>query len=776
MANDIGLKIGLEGEKEFKKALSEINSTFKVLGSEMKLAESQFDKNEKSVESLTSRNTVLNKEIEAQKQKVEVLRNALDNAADSFGENDKRTQSWQIQLNNAEAALNSMEREMSDNEKAIEDLGDAEDDAEKDTKDLAEAIDDSGDTASGAKDKFMSFGNVIKDVAKATAAVVTAIGTAAVAAGKAVWDMANDTASAGDAIDKTSQKIGISAEAYQEWSYVFERCGSDVDKLQVGMKTLSTVIADAGTGSESAAEKLSQVGLSIEDLNGLSQEEQLSKVISALQGMEAGAERTAAATDLLGKAGVDMAAVLNMSAEETQGLIDEAHDYGMVMSNEAVSASATFEDSLTRLNNTFGGLKNNMVGEMLPALTQIMDGLSDLAIGSDGASESIQTGVQALIDNITSFIPQIVELIATLANAVLESAPSIITALATGIIDAIPELLPTAVTIITELVEALMDLLPQILEAGVQVLCSLIAGIAEALPDLIPAMVDVVMTMVQTLVDNLPMLLDAALQLITGFTTGIINSIPVIIKALPQIITSIVTFLVNSIPQLINAGIELFVAIISDLPHIITEIVKAVPQIITGIITAFGNLLYKFPEIGKNIVRGLWEGIQGLASWLWDKVSGWISSIWDGICDFFGIHSPSREMAWIGEMMTKGLAGGIEDSGDLAVDAVTDMGRDIDDAMMDVAKNLQTSVPTDFDFTANANLKSAMNDGFDSGAAFSFDGLFDVISSAVRSAMSEFNFGGETVVPVYIGDRIIDELIIDSKKRVSVRSGGLVSV
>ena len=100
---------------------------------------------------------------------------------------------------------------------------------------------------------------------------------------------------AGDEIDKMSQKIGISAESYQKWDYVFQRCGTDVNNLQAGMKTLSGVIADAGSGSASAAKKLAAVGLSIEDLNGKSQDEQLSIVIAALQNMGSGAERTAAA-------------------------------------------------------------------------------------------------------------------------------------------------------------------------------------------------------------------------------------------------------------------------------------------------------------------------------------------------------------------------------------------------------------------------------------------------------------------------------------------------
>ena len=165
MADSFGLKIGLEGEKEFKKALADINQSFKVLGSEMKLATSQFDKNDKSAEALTARNKVLNKEIEAQKQKIETLRSALKNAADSFGENDRRTQNWQIQLNNAEAALNDMNRELDENEKAIKDGG--------------KAAEESGS-------KFEGFGKVLKTVGVALGAVAVAAGVAAVKLGKEV--------------------------------------------------------------------------------------------------------------------------------------------------------------------------------------------------------------------------------------------------------------------------------------------------------------------------------------------------------------------------------------------------------------------------------------------------------------------------------------------------------------------------------------------------------------------------------------------------------------
>ena len=106
--SDFGLRIGIEGEQAFRKSLSEINQSFKVLGSEMKLVESEFGKNENSVQSLTSKNEVLTKQIDAQKDKIKTLRKALENASDSFGENDRRTQQWAVQLNNAQAELNGM--------------------------------------------------------------------------------------------------------------------------------------------------------------------------------------------------------------------------------------------------------------------------------------------------------------------------------------------------------------------------------------------------------------------------------------------------------------------------------------------------------------------------------------------------------------------------------------------------------------------------------------------------------------------------------------------
>ena len=176
MSDKLGVKLGLEGEKDFKKALADINSSFKVLGSEMKLAQSQFGKNDNSVSALTAKNEVLNKQITQQKEKVEVLKNALDNASKSFGETDKRTQNWQIKLNNAEAELNNMERELDGNKKALNDAANAMDNAGDNADKLADDMEDVGEETDESSNHFEKFGSVVKTIGAAAAASIAAIG------------------------------------------------------------------------------------------------------------------------------------------------------------------------------------------------------------------------------------------------------------------------------------------------------------------------------------------------------------------------------------------------------------------------------------------------------------------------------------------------------------------------------------------------------------------------------------------------------------------------
>lgn len=803
MADNFGLKIGLEGEKEFKKALADINSSFKVLGSEMKLVESQFDKNDTSVSALTARNEVLNKAIEAQKQKIETLRAALQNAAESFGENDRRTQNWQVQLNNAEAALNGMERELDQNNDALAKAENGMDEAGEAADEMSDELDEAGDSAEESESKFSGLGTTLKAVGAAMGAVVVAAAAGAVKLGKEVVSAYADYEQLVGGIDTLFKDSSNEMQRYAANAYKTAGMSAN-DYMETVTGFSASLISSLGGDTEKAA-KYADMAITDMSDNANKMGSDMESIKNAYAGFSKGQFNMLDNLKLgYGGTKTEMERLL-ADAEAISGIHYDIDSYADVVSaihviqeemdiagTTAKEADATISGSISSLQSA---IQNLIVG--------FGDADADMEMLCENMVDAFQTVVKNItpvIENIVKALPTVVEAliqaIADLLPTLLETVTELFSQVLTTLLSLLPSLIPAAVEAVMTIVNTLIENLPLLVDAAVQLITTLVSGIASALPQLIPAAVEAVITIVQGLVDSLPMILDAALQLVTGLAQGILDAIPVIIEALPEVIMSIVNFILDAIPQIIDtgiqlltslvealpqiiativeaipkiidgiinavlnaipqiieagiellislikalpqiittivaaipeiiggivdavignidkiivAGVELFVALIENLPTIIIEIVKAVPQIITGIVEALGKGVSKMAEVGKNLVKGLWDGIQGLASWLWNKVSGWISSIWDGICDFFGIHSPSREMAWVGEMLVKGLSGSIEDNGDEAVKAAEAMSEDIDDVMNGLAKDMQTALPTDF--SVNGNIGSAITD------------------------------------------------------------------
>lgn len=708
MSDSFGVKMGLEGEREFKRALKEINDSFKVLGSEMNLVTSQFDKNEKSIQSLTARNTVLNKEIETQKSKIETLQSALRNAADSFGENDKRSKAWQVQLNNAQAELNHLNNELSQNESSIKESSENFQAAERNVDKFGKEVEETARESSNANSHFETLGTVVKGVAASIATAMAAIGAATMAAGKAIYDMANETAAIGDSVDKMSQSLGMSTNAYQEWEYVLSQNGADIESLKVGLNKLNNTVDDATNGGEQAAKKFERLGISMEDLKGKSREEVFAMTISGLQGITDEGEKAAIASDLLGRSSVDLAALLNQSVEGTTDLKERAHELGIVMSKEAVNAAVVYGDSMDDLKSSFQGVKNSIASELLPGFTNVVQGLTDLLTGQEGAEEKIKAGAQQTVQQITERLPNIVETAATLITAIAEIAPDIIKSLVQGILKSLPKLLDAAGNIISALIKgitsclpeltkgalkileflikAILENLPQITEAAIELVVTLATGIGEALPELIPAMVQAILVICETLLNNMDQILDAAFCIVEGLVTGILNAIPILVENLPAIITAIVTFLVNSIPKIIEMGVTLIGKLAAGLIQAIPQLVAQLPQIVSAILTGIGKAVTGVFDIGANIVRGIWDGICSLADWIADKISDFFGGIVDGVKGLLGIHSPSRVFADIGDNMAKGVGVGFTDE------------------MSRVSKDIEQAIPTSFDSSANWNL------------------------------------------------------------------------
>ena len=146
----ITTRLAIEGETEFKRSMSDANSELKTLRSEMSLADAEFKGQANTMDALTKKNELLRRAQEQQTEKVKALEQAVEDAAEAYGENDKRTDNYRQQLNRAKKELIDMNEALDDNEKYLDE---ARKSADKCAKSIDEFGKETGD-AQGGLEKF----------------------------------------------------------------------------------------------------------------------------------------------------------------------------------------------------------------------------------------------------------------------------------------------------------------------------------------------------------------------------------------------------------------------------------------------------------------------------------------------------------------------------------------------------------------------------------------------------------------------------------------------
>lgn len=508
-----------------------------------------------------------------------------------------------------------------------------------------------------AETKGSTFGSGLKKAAAVGASAVAAVGSAAIAAGTALVKSTGDVAAYGDNIDKMSQKMGISAQAYQEWDAIMQHSGTSIDSMSRGMQTLQR-------NAVNSADKFEKLGISQEQLASMSTEDLFSATITGLQNMGEGAERTALASELLGGSAKELGALLNTSAEDTQAMRDRVHELGGVMSDDAVKAAAAYQDSLQDMRTGFDSLKRNMLSEFLPAITDVTDGLTNLFTGNyDEGIERISEGIRQVIDKLSEMLPKI-----------LEVGKNILLTLGDAIIQNLPVIMPALADLVMGISQSIIANLPMLVSTGLQIILQLANSISQALPTLIPTIVDVVLQIVNTLVDNVDLLVDAAIALITGLTEGIINSLPILIDRTPEIIIAIVDTLAENFPKIVEAAFNLIVvfatALIDNLPEIVNAILKIREKINAKFQEIAGQALSWGADLISNFVSGIKNGF------------GKIKSAMSGLANVVRSHihfsepdvGPLSDFHTYAPDMMKQFAKGIDENLPLVEDSMNRMG------------------------------------------------------------------------------------------------------
>lgn len=628
-----GITIKIDGDtKGLAKGLQDVNSDLKKTNSALKDVEKALKLDPNNVELLQQKQELLNQKIEQTRQKLELEQQAAEKAKDALELGNitrEEYASLAAEVATTAASLNELEAEAQDSSEAIEETG-------KDAKKAGNEAKDSGE-------KFVNWGELVKGAAKAAAAavgaVVTAVGAmggAVVAGGKALIDAAGDVSAYGDEVDKASQRVGFTTDAFQRWNYAMEMCGTSMSESEAGIKTLTNSLDDARNGTQSAIDKFASLGITMDDLSGASREDVFAMVVSGLQNIDDEARRAALATDFFGRSGQNMIPMLNESEEALQGLLQEAEDYGTVMSGDMVNASAEYDDALTRMDKSLNGLKNRMVGQFLPGLTDVVNGIAGMAAGVDGSEEQIESGIENVVSVFEGMIPTILQTIDTLLPSLLTAGMSILSTIGQGIINNLPVILDTALSLIMTLANALLspENIEQLLTSAVSILNALVVGLLDAIDLLIEPAVSAILTLVETLLsgENIERLMNAAIHIILAVVNGLTGNIGKLIPVAIEIIKQVCVTLGDHLDEIILAAEDLIVALASGLVEYLPELLNVIIfDILPAIIGAFVRLQQELPlkaiQWGKDFIYSLVRGITNAIPRLVEGVRGIASTI-----------------------------------------------------------------------------------------------------------------------------------------------------
>ncbi len=434
--------------------------------------------------------------------------------------------------------------------------------------------------------------------------------------------------------------------AYQEEAWAFQDANAEVIRANQANEAWMASMADVGGAIEPIITDVKSMGAAL-----------LSDLVPGVQQL-AGSFRELLNGDTGAAAGVGEA----LSGIITQ-LLTKATELAPTLAQAAISLVTSLTTTLIT---------------MLPQI--ITTGVEILMALIQGITQAIPQVTQAIVN----MIPQLVQALVTGIPQLIQGAVQLLLAIVQAIPQIVPPLVAALPTIVLSIIDGLVQAIPQLLNGAVQFLTAIIEAIPLIIHALIPQVPTIVTAVIEGLISCLPSLLNGAVQLLNA----IIKAIPIIIRALvpqiPSIVNTIIDTLLNNLPILLDAAVELFMALVKAIPQVVGALARELPTVVNTVMKVLGTLGTKVLGIGKDLVTGLWNGIKNKLSWLKEKISGFASSVLGSIKSFFGVNSPSKETAWIGEMLDEGLAKGVDDAANDPIKAM----RRVSSGVLDAASGM----------------------------------------------------------------------------------------
>lgn len=502
---------------------------------------------------------------------------------------------------------------------------------------------------------------------------------AAAAADLAITDMADNANKMGTAMES----IQYAYQGFAKQNYTM------LDNLKLGYggtkEEMQRLLADA--------EKLSGVKY---DLSSYADIVEAIHVIQTEMGIT-GTTAKEASTTIQGSVASMKAAWANLMV----GMADDTQDFDLLLSNFIESIGTVADNLLPRIGVVIEGMGKLVAGlapeiaSALPTLTnELLPNLVELGVQSISALvQGIQENGDSLVAGALSIVGTLAEGIAELLPMVADTAASLAVSLADGLTESLPNIIPIAIETISTLVENLTENANTIIEAGIQIILALGEGLIAALPQLIETVPQIVINIANVINDNAPKLIDTALYLITRLAVGLVQAIPTLVVNIPKIIKAIVAAFMAF--QWLNLGKQL-------IDGVANGVKKAGESMATAAKNAFSKFKAKITgsevatelkNIGKYIIDGIVGGIKSSLSKIANVAGKIKDTLLSKLKGLFKIASPSKLMKEeVGAYIGEGIAVGIEESGQMAVDAAEDVADKIADTLTQKRDSLQSKL------------------------------------------------------------------------------------
>lgn len=637
MSYDIGPKIGIDGESEFRKQLNNINTSLKTLGTEMKLVTSEFADNAEGQKALIAKNQVLSKTIDQQKEKIEQVEKALAECTEKYGENSDKTMKWQQVLNTAKTKLNSLENELKDNETALSEMESGLRDATTGARKAEKEFDETVRTTKELKDSF-------EKSEKSTGSFGTALKAAFLGGGIAssIQSICN---SISQVIEETQEyrKIMGSLQTSSEYA------GYTNEQTAQTYKMLYGVLADDQTAATATA-NLQALGLEQEELKKMTQ-----GVIGAwsrygdsipIDGLAEAVNETVKVGQVTGT----FADVLNWAGKSEDDFNkklaackSETERVNLVM--EELSSQGLMEASEAWNKNNESLVANNQASaELKETMAEIAKRVEPLAVGAKKLFNEVLQGGLGLVDAFQE----------NGVKGVIDEFGNIFTGLQSKKEEYLPELLTMGTEIASNMLLGITESLPSFIEEGAEMTVNIVDGVLGALPSVTSSAGSLVNEFLRRIVESAPDILESGVDMLLGVVDGVVNNLPEITAAATEVTGDFLNTICNNAPTLIEGGIELIGKLLAGIITAVPELIGSIPGIVSDIREEF--LSIDWGEVGLNIVEGIANGLSGAVGYIVEAATNVASDALEAVKNFLGIHSPStRFRDEVGKMAAEGM-------------------------------------------------------------------------------------------------------------------------